>query len=86
MQEHTEKSIGCAWTYYTINNPSRVKTCGQLPDVYPPDGGIWTNNVTILINQMDTCLEPLRKALKMDKESYAMAYQYMLDGICHISL
>ena len=73
--------MGCAWTYYTINSPSRVKTCGQLPDVYPPDGCMWTDNVTILKNQMDRCLEPLRKARQIDIQSYETAHNYTLKGI-----
>ena len=62
-QERVIESLECAWTYLTTDYPQDVKTCGQLPYIYPPDGCIWTDDVTILRNQMDRCLEPLQKAL-----------------------
>ena len=79
-QERVIESLGCAWTYLTTDYPQDVKTCGHLPDVYLPDECIWTNNVTILRNQMDTCLEPLQKALDNFIEAHILMFNFKEEG------
>ena len=74
VNELTLKKCGCI---HSTNGKNRtdVKMCGQLPDSYPPYGCVWTENQTVLENQMDVCLEPLRlsnKSLSCHKRVFFM--------------
>ena len=79
-QEIVIETYGCGWTYLTADYPQDVKTCGQFPDVYPPNGCIWTDNMTILEKQMDTCLEPLQKSLDSFIKSQILSYKITKEG------
>ena len=77
------KECGCSWLKTTGNGDAPL--CGYLPDNYPPDGCIWTDNQTVLENQIKTCLEPLME-LNKTTECQLMSFfkfigKYVIDFI-----